>query len=86
MLSATLIKKKLQYIYCFSSVIVLSFKYWTVTFPIVSFANYNQVDIVIWFTLVSSIVITIRSFNAGIRIFIMVRIVCLLYLIRLGFG
>ena len=41
---------------------------------------------VIGFVLESRIVIIIRSFNAIIRILIMVRIVCLLNLIRLGLG
>ena len=78
-LSATLIIKNSNIRHCFSNVIVLGFKYWTLKFLIVSNVIIIRITIVMGFVLVSIITSLIILLNV-IRIVIMVRTVCWLYI------
>ena len=70
---------------CFSSVIVLGFKYWTIKFPIVSLVVIIRIVIEFEFVPVSVIIVIENCFNT-IGIVIGIPVVYLLYLIRLGLG
>ena len=69
---------------CFSSVIVLGFKYSPVKFPVVPFVGIIRIGIVIGFVLVIGIIIKIIFFH--ITIAIVIIFVYLFNISRLGLG